>query len=134
MHARDALGATPARMGEHGKTIFVNVLVKQDASLSIAQQARERSLSVQERESAQILAIMLDKVEGVENRGSGGITTGQLLEPRQAVRSEHNRLAVNREALGLDPLGSSRNRVPARDNSVAVMFDFVDPVGASGRS
>jgi hypothetical protein len=41
-------------MGEHGKTIFVNVLVKQDASLSIAQQARQRSVPVQELEIAQI--------------------------------------------------------------------------------
>jgi hypothetical protein len=33
---------------------------------------------------------------------------GQLLEPRQTVRPEHNRLAVNREALGFDLLGSRR--------------------------
>jgi hypothetical protein len=77
---------------------------------------------------------------------------GQLLEPSQAVRSQHNRLAVDREALGLDPLGRSRDRcqshgpvicvaavkpnratVPADDNSVAVMFDFVNPVDARRR-
>jgi hypothetical protein len=27
------------------------------------------------------IAIMLDKVEGVEDRGSSGLPTGQLLEP-----------------------------------------------------
>jgi hypothetical protein len=38
-------------------------------------------LPVQEREITQVLAIMLDQVEGVEDRISSGLTTGQLLEP-----------------------------------------------------
>jgi hypothetical protein len=37
-----------------------------DASLGLAQQSRQRSLPIQERETAQVLAIMLDQVEGVE--------------------------------------------------------------------
>lgn len=36
---------------------------------------------LQEGEIAQILALMLDQVEGAEDRGSSGLTTGQLLEP-----------------------------------------------------
>jgi hypothetical protein len=94
---------------------------------------------------------VLDQVEGVEDCGSSGLSTGQLLEPRQA-RPRRNRLAVNGEALGLDQLGGSRDRrqshgpvvgvagvephfaaVPAHDNSVAVMFDFVNPVSADRR-
>jgi hypothetical protein len=47
----------------------------------LAQQSRQCRLSVQECESAQILAIMLDQVESVEDRGSCGFTTGRLLEP-----------------------------------------------------
>jgi hypothetical protein len=39
------------------------------------------SLSVREWEFAQILAIMLDQVECVEDRGSSGLSTGQLIEP-----------------------------------------------------
>jgi hypothetical protein len=57
----DALGAKPARMGEHGKPIFGNVFVKQDAGLSIAQQADQRGLAFEERAIA-----LLDQVEGVE--------------------------------------------------------------------
>jgi hypothetical protein len=52
-------GATPARMGEGGRPIFCDVLVEQDASLSIAQEPRQRSLPVQEWKLTQILAIAL---------------------------------------------------------------------------
>jgi len=48
---------------------------------------------------------MLDQVEGVEDRGLSDLPTGKLVEPSQALRPEHNRLAVNREARGLDQLG-----------------------------
>jgi hypothetical protein len=44
----DALGAKAARMGEHGRPILGNVFVKPDASLSIAQEPRQRSLAVEE--------------------------------------------------------------------------------------
>jgi hypothetical protein len=50
-------------MRKDGSAIFDNVFIKRDASLSIAQQPRQRSLSVQEWEIAQIPA------EGVEDRG-----------------------------------------------------------------
>jgi hypothetical protein len=40
-----------------------------------------RASASQEREIAQILAIMLDQIEGVEDRGSSGLTTGQLIKP-----------------------------------------------------
>jgi hypothetical protein len=62
-------------MGEHGRPIFGNVLVKQDASLSIAQPPRQRSLPVQEWEIAQILAIMF---EGVQDPGSRGRPSAQF--------------------------------------------------------
>jgi hypothetical protein len=68
----DAFGAKLARIGEHGHPILGNVFAKQDASLGIAQQARQSSLPVQEGEIAQILVIMLDKVEGVDDRGLRG--------------------------------------------------------------
>jgi hypothetical protein len=89
---------------------------------------------------------MLDEVEGIEHRGVCGLTTAQLFEPRQAVRPEHNRFAVDREALGFDPHCTVRNRTQSRgpiictaavdphrgavtadDHPVAVMLDFMDP-------
>jgi hypothetical protein len=57
-----------ARMCEHGRPVLGYVFVKQDARLS-------------ERENAQILANILDQVEGVEDRGSCSLSTGQLHEP-----------------------------------------------------
>jgi hypothetical protein len=50
-------------------------------ALRSAQQLRQRSLPIQERAMAQILTIMLDKIEGLEDRGSSGLRAGQLLEP-----------------------------------------------------
>jgi hypothetical protein len=78
-------------MGEHGRPIISDVLVEQDARGVMAQQSRECGFAFQKREIAQILAIMLDKVERVEDRSSSRLTTGQLLETRQAVRPQHNR-------------------------------------------
>jgi hypothetical protein len=43
------------------------------------------------------------EAEGIEDRRVSGLTIAQLLKLRQAVRPEHNRLAVDREALGFDP-------------------------------
>jgi hypothetical protein len=71
----------PTSMRENGRPIFDNMFIKQYASLSIVQQPRQRSLPAQEWEIAQILAIMFDQVEGIEDCGSSGLTTGQLLEP-----------------------------------------------------
>jgi hypothetical protein len=68
-------------MGEHGQPIFDNVFVQQDAGLGIAQPASQRGLALKKRAIAQILAIVLDQVDGVEDYGLSGLTTGQLLEP-----------------------------------------------------
>jgi hypothetical protein len=62
-------------MGEHGRPIFGNVLVEQDASLSILADAPPR-LALKKRVIAQILAIMLDQIECIEDCGSSGLTTG----------------------------------------------------------
>jgi hypothetical protein len=71
--------------------------------LVLQQQLRQRGLVVEEWAIAHILAVILDEVEGIKDRGIGGLPMVQLLEPRQAVRSEHHRLAVDREAPGFDP-------------------------------
>jgi hypothetical protein len=63
-------------MGEHGRAILGDVSVKQDACLGIAQQPRQHSLALKKRAIAQILAIMLDKVEGIKDGGSSGLSTG----------------------------------------------------------
>jgi hypothetical protein len=65
----DGLGAKPASMGENDMAILDNVFVEQNASLGIAQQACQRRLAVEKREIAQILTVMLDQIEGIEDRG-----------------------------------------------------------------
>ena len=57
----DALGAKLTSVRKDGGAILGNVFVKQDASLSIAQQACQRGLAFEERAIAQNLAIMLDQ-------------------------------------------------------------------------
>jgi hypothetical protein len=52
-------------VGEHSGTVLGDVLVEQDAGLDIAQQPRQLGLTVEESAVAQILAIVLDKVDGV---------------------------------------------------------------------
>ena len=79
------------------------------------------------------------------------LPSAQILESRQAVRPQHDRLAIDREALGLDPPGSSRDdwqshgpvigvasvepdcgTFPAYNQTVAVMLDFVDQSAPDG--
>jgi hypothetical protein len=60
-------------------------------SLGIAQQPRQRSLAVKEREIAHILAVVLDQVEGIEDCSSSALPMGQLLEQRQTVGPQYNR-------------------------------------------
>ena len=72
-------------MREHGRAIPGDVFVEHDARVGIAQQARQRRLPVKERAIPQILAVMLDQVESVEDRGMRGRAAAQLIEPRQAV-------------------------------------------------
>src|SRR5215470_1983352 len=81
--------------------------------------------------------------------GSTAADTGisPLVNGREAVRPQHDRVAVDGEALGLDPLGGcgdrrqsrspvkgvagvepDRGTVPTHNKPVAVMFDFVNPI------
>jgi len=105
-------------------------------------------LAIEERAIPQILAIVLDQVKGVEDRGSSSLPAAQLFEARHPIGAQHNRLAVDREAFRLDSLrracnhrelGRQINRVAAvephngpiqlDDQPVAVVLDFVDPIG-----
>jgi len=70
---------------EHGRAILGDVFVEHDSSLGIEQQSRQRGLTVEEQPIPQILAIVLDEVESVKDRGMRGRAAAQLIEPRQAV-------------------------------------------------
>jgi len=76
----DALGTKLASVLEHGRTVLGDVLVEQNASLDTAQQPRQRGLAVEKREIAEILAIMLDQVKGVEDGRARGIPSTQHIK------------------------------------------------------
>lgn len=139
--------------GEDRWAILGNVFVEQDASPYVAQQSRQRSFAIEEGSIVQILAVVLDQIECVEDCGPRGLPTAQLVEARQSAGAQYNRLAVDREALGLDPpqqrrlslvvvqsshrrcgCRAARRGIPPDDHPVAVILDFVDPIGARGRS
>ena len=78
----DSLGTQPASVLEHGRAIPGNVFVEQDVSVGTAQQTRQCGLAVQEREIAQIPAILLDQVEGIEARAMCALGSAQFIEAR----------------------------------------------------
>jgi hypothetical protein len=59
---------------------FLDVLVDQDSHFGVAQEPRQRSLAVEERKTAKILAIVLDQVEGIEDGRARGLPAAQLIE------------------------------------------------------
>jgi hypothetical protein len=69
---------------------------------------------------AQIVAVVLDQIEGIEDSGSGRVPPTQLLESGQTVGPQYNRLAVDREGLRLDPLCGSRDRWQSRGPVIGV--------------
>src|SRR6266436_5730496 len=93
---------------------------EQDAGLGLAQQPRQRRLSAQEWEIAQILAIVLDQVEGVEDGRTRGLPSAQILKARQTVGAQPYRLAVDGEALGLDPLRRGPDCRQSRGPAISV--------------
>ena len=65
------LGAKLAGVREDDSTVLNDVFVE-DASLGIAQQPRQRGLAGEEWTITQVLAVVLDQVEGVKDRGVRG--------------------------------------------------------------
>jgi len=63
------------------RRIVGDVFVEQNAGLDTAQQARQRSLAVEERAITQILTIVLDQVESIEDRLMRSLPAAQFLEP-----------------------------------------------------
>jgi hypothetical protein len=57
-----------------------HALAEHDAHLGAAQQFRRGVLVIAKRAIAQIFAVMLDKVETGEDRGTGGRPSAQLIE------------------------------------------------------
>jgi hypothetical protein len=59
------------------------MFVEQDARLDTAQQPRQSALPVEKWAVVQILAVVLDQIEGTEHGGPRGLTLAQFIEPGQ---------------------------------------------------
>jgi hypothetical protein len=87
-------------MPEYGRAVICRVLTQDDADTAFSEQLGELSLSVNERERPQVVAVKLKQVERVQHGLSDGAVPVQSVEDRNAVRSAHNGLADDSERAG----------------------------------
>jgi hypothetical protein len=71
---------SPASVRGHGRAISGDMFIEQDMSVGTAQQSRQRGLAIEERMIAQILAIVLDQIEGIQHRNMRGLSAARLVE------------------------------------------------------
>ena len=114
--------------------------------LGLADQLGEPLLAFDQRQLAQVVAVVLDQVEGVEHHRVAGAPGAQRMEVRPSVIADNYRLAVDQERRCLDAAcGFDNGReavgpvmavareaadpraIPAHHQPIAVMFDFVNP-------
>ena len=73
-------------MLEHGRAVTRQMFNELDrAPLGLADQLGEPSLALDQRQVAQVVAVMLDQVEGVQNRLMSSAFTPQRAEVRRPV-------------------------------------------------
>jgi hypothetical protein len=89
-------------MGEHLRTFRRNVLAEPDHARRL-QQGRQCRFAGFERHAAQIAAVILQQIEGVEHGNVTAAPAAQRLETGEPVPTDHDRLAVEREALSFQP-------------------------------
>ena len=129
------------------------VLVQPQARSALAQDARQRRLADLDRLAAQVGAVQLQQVEGVEEGVGLVAAAAQDVEPRQPALVAAHHLAVDQAGPhlevvhGLDherkavrPVVAAPGNQPDADGiaprhqAIAVVLDFVNPVGAGRRA
>jgi hypothetical protein len=125
---------------------IVDEQVARDGSLGLADQLGEASLAVDQRQVAQVVAVMLDQVEGEQRRLTATALAPQRMEVQHPVIAGDHDLAVDQERLRLEAGGGFDNSqeagrpvmavaceaadaraIPAHHQPIAVMLDFVNP-------
>jgi len=93
-------------MLEDGWAVTRKMLSEPDgAPLSLADQLGEPSLALDQGQVAQVVAVMLDQIEGVQHRLMAPASAPQRTEVRRPVVVGDHRLAVDQERRGLDAEG-----------------------------
>jgi hypothetical protein len=75
-------------MGEHGWAVAGQMLNELDrAPLGPAEQSGEPPLALDQRQVAQVVAVMLDQIEGVQHRlmASVRVAVGYATKPNQVI-------------------------------------------------
>jgi hypothetical protein len=67
-------------MGKDGRAIALDMLVEPDAGASLGQHARKRGLADLESVTAQVVAVQLDQVEGVQEHVAVMLAVADALE------------------------------------------------------
>ena len=131
----------------NGRAVAPQMPAEPDGSpLGLAEQLLEPPLAREQRPSAQVFAVLLDQVEGVQHRLMAPVLAPQCMEVRRAVVAGDHGLAVDQERRCLDAAGSVSDgreaigpvvaaareaadprAVPTHHQPVAVMFDLVNP-------
>jgi len=95
-----------ADMRDHGWALTREMVVVPDrAPLGPADQFEKPPLALYRRQIAQVVAIMLDQVEGVQHRLMAPASAPQRMEVRRPVIAGNHRLAVDQERLRLEACG-----------------------------
>ena len=69
--------------------------------LGLAEQSGKPSLALEQRQAAQVVAVVLNRVEGVEHHRMAVAPGAQRMEVRPPVIADNHRLTVDQERCGI---------------------------------
>ena len=140
-------------MLEHGRAVICQMLVEtDDLPLDPAEQCGRPLLALDQRQVAQVRAVMLRQVKRVQHCLGASVSAPQCMEVRPAVISGDYDFAVDQERMclkassgfdnGREAVGpivavpreaADAQAIPARQQPIAVVLDFVNPQRAGRR-
>src|SRR6516162_5730758 len=91
----DAFEAKLAGMGEDGRAVAFHVFVEPDAGAGLGHDRRERGLADLKRIAPQVIAVLLDEIEGVQERAIIMAAVANEIERGNAVVIADDCLAVD---------------------------------------
>jgi hypothetical protein len=102
------------------------MFIEPDGVLGPAEQPGEPSLALDQRQVAQVVAVMLDQVEGVQHCLTAPTSAPQRMEVRRPVVAGDHGLAVDQERRRLDAEGRVNDSQEAVGPLIAVAGEAAD--------